>query len=275
MALLAPNGDHMLPYCRTKIAQVSSREVPPRVIPIAARTSLHLIFELLGYLVACLIYLHQRRRSGDIVRAESRSTVLAAAAVGGAFGGRLLALLENPAQFNWKHLVLLDGGKTIVGAILGGWVAVEVAKSYSGIHKRTGDLLVQPLLFGTMIGRIGCFLAGTADKTFGNPSHLPWAVDFGDGVLRHPLQLYEIAFLFAYFVLVEKGNLRFANGERFRLYVFSYFGLRIGLEALKSAPRFFALDTLQWAALIGILWCTPSVIAIVRRQVLTAEEKFA
>jgi len=200
---------------------------------------------------------------------------LAAAAVGAAIGGRLLALLENPAEFNWKHLVLLDAGKTIIGAILGGWFAVEIAKHYSGIHKRTGDLLVRPILFGTLVGRIGCFLSGIADKTFGNPSNLPWAVDFGDGVLRHPLQIYEIAFLIAYFVLVENGKLQFANGERFRLYVFNYFGLRLGLEALKTLPRFCGLDTLQWAALMGMLWCAPTVIAIVCRRLLTTEEKFA
>ena len=44
---------------------------------------------------------------------------------------------------------------------------------------------------GVAIGRIGCFVVGLADYTYGTPTSLPWAWDFGDGVLRHPVQLYE------------------------------------------------------------------------------------
>jgi prolipoprotein diacylglyceryltransferase len=45
------------------------------------------------------------------------------------------------------------------------------------------------------VGRIGCFLTGLADNTYGTPTGLPWGVDFGDRIHRHPTQLYEIAFL--------------------------------------------------------------------------------
>ena len=224
-------------------------------------------FEILAYVVACLIYLRLRRSKGDVVVREKRSTVICAAAIGAAIGCRVLAVLENPNQFSWKHLLLLDGGKTIIGAILGGWIAVELAKRGVGIEVRTGDLLVTPLLFGTIVGRIGCFLAGNADETFGRATNLPWGINFGDGVPRHPLQLYEIGFLAAYYLIVEgREHPSFVNGDRFRLYVFSYFGLRCGLEFLKDAPRILALDVLQWAALAGMAWCLPTVVSILQRQ---------
>ena len=58
----------------------------------------------------------------------------------------------------------------------------------------TGDLLALPLVLGIAIGRIGCFLSGLEDQSYGVATALPWGVDFGDGVARHPTQLYEYRF---------------------------------------------------------------------------------
>ena len=33
--------------------------------------------------------------------------------------------------------------------------------------------------------------------SYGLPSNVPWALDFGDGIARHPTQLYDIAFVLA------------------------------------------------------------------------------
>jgi len=38
------------------------------------------------------------------------------------------------------------------------------------------------LAIGVAIGRIGCYLAGLDDFTYGTPTALPWGHDFGDGV---------------------------------------------------------------------------------------------
>ena len=48
-----------------------------------------------------------------------------------------------------------------------------------------------PLCLGIIVGRWGCLFAGLADQTFGVPTGLPWGVDLGDGVPRHPVQIYE------------------------------------------------------------------------------------
>jgi len=89
------------------------------------------------------------------------------------------------------------GGKTIVGALVFGLISVELFKRYIGVHQSTGDLYAIPLALGIAIGRIGCFLTGLSDNTYGTPTNLPWAIDFGDGIPRHPTQLYEIVFLLA------------------------------------------------------------------------------
>jgi phosphatidylglycerol---prolipoprotein diacylglyceryl transferase len=236
---------------------------PP--IPTGTRAPLHAALELLGYAAGALLYLRARRRGGDHLPDPTRSSVICAAFIGAALGSRLLALLEHPQSLRWQSLLLLDGGRTIIGGILGGWIAVELMKCHQHIDTRTGDLFVTPLIVGLILGRIGCFLAGTADDTFGGPTALPWGIDFGEGFTRHPLQLYEIAFLVLYLLLARETPWPLVNGDRFRLFVFSYFSLRFALEFLQESPRLMGLNALQWASVMGILWCAPTVFAVMRR----------
>jgi phosphatidylglycerol---prolipoprotein diacylglyceryl transferase len=128
-----------------------------------------------------------------------RWAVVAAAVTGAALGSKLLFWLEDP-RLTWQHLHdpnYLLGGKTIVGALAFGLITVELAKRYIGLRDSTGDLYAIPLALGIAIGRMGCFLTGLSDNTYGTPTNLPWAVNFGDNIPRHPTQLYEIALLLA------------------------------------------------------------------------------
>ena len=114
--------------------------------------------------------------------------------------------MEDP-QLTWHNLrnpAYLMGGKTIVGALVLGLIAVELMKRYIGVRQSTGDLYAIPLALGIAIGRIGCFLTGLSDNTYGTPTTLPWAINFGDGIPRHPTQLYEIAFLLAVIPILYK-----------------------------------------------------------------------
>ena len=114
--------------------------------------------------------------------------------------------MEDP-QLTWHNLrnpSYLMGGKTIVGALVFGLIAVELMKRYIGVRQSTGDLYAIPLALGIAIGRIGCFLTGLSDNTYGTPTHLPWAINFGDNIPRHPTQLYEIIFLLALIPLLYK-----------------------------------------------------------------------
>ena len=143
------------------------------------------------------------------------------------------------------------GGKTIVGGLLGGWLAVESAKRVSGIRSRTGDLFVIPLCVGIAVGRIGCFLAGLADDTYGRATQVPWAVDFGDHVARHPVQLYEFAFLaLLAWALSFADGLR--EGARFRIFLASYLGWRIAIDFLKPQPLVLGMNLIQWACVAGL-----------------------
>ncbi len=80
------------------------------------------------------------------------------------------------------------GGKTIVGALIFGLISVELMKRYIGVRQSTGDLYAIPLALGIAIGRIGCFLTGLSDNTYGTPTTLPWAINFGDGIPRRGVE---------------------------------------------------------------------------------------
>ncbi len=229
----------------------------------------HLLFELLAYFVAFRLYLYDRRRRGDFLDDSRRWWVIAAAAGGAAGGARLVALLECPAELlsgevRWERLA----GKTIVGAIAGGWLAVELTKRALGIRRRTGDALAIPLAVGIAIGRIGCLLTGLDDHTIGSPTALPWGVDFGDGVRRHPAPLYEILFLVLLVALLAGVRAkRAAEGDLFRLFVGGYLAFRLAADFGKPADcRALGLSTIQWVALSGLVALAPDMLRWIRSR---------
>jgi prolipoprotein diacylglyceryltransferase len=130
-----------------------------------------------------------------------------------------------------------------------------------------------------MIGRVGCFLAGLEDGTFGNPSALPWAIDFGDGVPRHPTQLYEILFagLLWWGLAGLRGRLAVRSGLLFKLMLVSYLGWRLLVDGIKPIPYVYplGLSGIQWVCLIGLAIYLPLVWRLWPRVAAMAAEKEA
>lgn len=228
------------------------------MIPIGSHPAWHPLMETLAYATGYAVFRRVRRRAGDIVDAQRRWAVIATAAVGALVGSRLLGLAEQwPTVFEaWQTgrmwaLVLSPGGKTIVGGLLGGWLAVEIVKKLSGIRRRTGDLFALPLCVGIAVGRVGCLLAGLADDTYGKPTTLPWAIDLGDGIGRHPVQVYEILFLILLGMVVST-KARLPEGARFRIFMGGYLAWRLSIDFLKPQPLIGGLNLIQWSCLAGI-----------------------
>ena len=147
---------------------------------------LHTIFDILAWLAAGAAIWWLTRSRGLQFPSQSFTLPYLAALV---FGAGLGAYL-----FGTLNLWLSGQGgiaRSVEGALAGGIVAIELYKWKNGISLRTGARFALPLAVGIAIGRIGCYLAGLDDFTYGTPTSLPWGHDFGDGVLRHPVQLYE------------------------------------------------------------------------------------
>ena len=220
----------------------------------------HWILETSAWSFAFWLYSRRRRLSGDVVDSRSRAWVIAAAAVGGVIGSRLLYLLEDPARTaaSWADPFFLVGGKTIVGGLIGGLIAVEWIKRRRGVTVPTGDLMAVPLIVGIAIGRIGCFLSGLEDHSYGTATAWPWGVDFGDGVPRHPTQVYEILFLAALATAIVAWRRRpHAVGDQFKAFIAGYMAWRFGIDFVKPAAAIAGLSVIQWACLATLAYYGP------------------
>ena len=222
---------------------------------LTSHPALHTLFEILAYTVGYQLYRRSRKQSGDFLPDEQRWIIIAAAAIGTLLGSRILGILEQVPRLaiTWRTF-LQPGGKTIVGGLLGGWIAVEITKRIRHIRSRTGDLFAIPLCIGIAVGRIGCLLAGLADDTYGTPTTLPWGIDFGDGIPRHPTQLYEIAFLLllAWF-LHQYAHRPHPTGAVFRIFLAAYLTWRLAIDFLKPQPHIAGMNMIQWACLAGLV----------------------
>lgn len=146
--------------------------------------------------------------------------------------------------------------KSMLGGIAGAIIAAELFKMFNKISQSTGFYFVPGLLVLMSVGRLGCFFAGLDDFTYGIPTSLSWGVDFGDGIKRHPVQLYESLVLFSFLLMVLNTYATYARQwQQYGFYIFIAFYAveRFLLEFLKPYPVVFAkLNVFQWLAL-GLL----------------------
>jgi prolipoprotein diacylglyceryltransferase len=213
--------------------------------------ALHVIFDIAAWLSAGIAGLWLSRNRGLAFPSQSFALPYLAVLVFGAGVGAYL--------FGTLNLWLsgVPGiARSVEGALAGGIVAIELYKSRNGISLRTGARFALPLAIGIAVGRIGCFLAGLDDFTYGTPTTLPWGHDFGDGIMRHPVQLYESAvmgaFALFYVAAVIRRN-RFVIDNGFYL-ALGYYGLqRFAWEFVKPYGAVFGPLTLFHLLSLAVL----------------------
>lgn len=212
---------------------------------------------MLAYTLGYRLYVWQRARNHDLISDENRMWIFLGAALGALLGSHILGILENPAYLTLLNWQIFLGNKTIVGGLLGGLIGVELTKKIIGVSTSSGDLMTYPLIFAIAIGRLGCHFAGLTDGTYGNPSDLPWAMDFGDGIPRHPVNLYEVIFLLglALFIYEKEKRQPLPNGMCFKLFMAGYLLWRFVVEFIKPVWVLpVGISVIQLAALWGLFY---------------------
>lgn len=255
--------------------------LPPRPVPdvvqvppLDLRTALvlHALFEAAGIAVGFRLYAHELRLSGRALGRGPGFSVALGCIIGAIVGSKAAALLQHPSHVivSLHSPLELWSGQSIVGALIGGLLGVELAKWTRGARASTGDAFVLPLVVGIAIGRIGCFVAGLHDDTYGVPTALPWGVDFGDGVARHPTQLYDIAFVLVLGCVLHRARTRLARtpGLRFKLFLSGYLLWRLAVDALKpvNEPYVLGASGLQLLIVLFLLAYLPFTLAALRRN---------
>ena len=170
----------------------------------------------------------------------------------GAFCGGMLGAKLPFVLLDWDGFLSgsawFDSGKTLVLGLVGGYFGVEATKWAMHITVKTGDGFAVPVAAAIAVGRLACFSAGCCA---GSATEVPWAVDFGDGVARHPTQLYEFAFhLSSAAVLAQLQAHAIFRGQLIKLYIISYLLYRFATEFIRPEPKLWLeLSVYQWAAL--------------------------
>ena len=225
----------------------------------------HSAFEWVAIFIGVRLYMRAGGTSLMALGKTRQFAVLFGCVVGAAIGNKAVHWIYHAEQ--WPLLAqspwLVVQGQSIVGGLLGGLIGVEIGKKYAGVTESTGDRFVMPILVGLIIGRIGCFIAGLQDDTYGNPTALPWGVDFGDGIRRHPTQVYDMLFAAAALALLHlfRPTLSRESGLQFKLLLAGYLLWRLIIDALKPVPYAFGgLSGIQFVCAVALLIYVPLVV---------------
>jgi phosphatidylglycerol---prolipoprotein diacylglyceryl transferase len=185
-----------------------------------------------------------------------------AAILGAGIGARLIT--------SWEHVeyyAALDGvpltvaiehsGKSLIGALAGGYLAIVVAKRAFGYTRSTGDAYLLAIPIATAIGRMGCFLS---ELPLGTPTTLPWGISVspeeaaafvrcpGCGGPMHPSMLYEIGFnVIAAVAIVRYRDRVPVPGDALKLYLLAAGIFRFMVEFVRgNEPQALGLTGPQW-----------------------------
>ncbi len=170
-----------------------------------------------------------------------------------------MGFFENPEiEINQAVIIHILNSKTIMGGLFGGLLGVELAKKIINEKYSSGDLFTLPLIVGIFIGRIGCFLSGTNEFTYGSETSFITGMNLGDNISRHPIALYELIFLFLLFITIQQLKRKFIsreNGDLFKIFMISYFGFRFLIEFIKPNIFFIVgLSSIQCLCIICWLY---------------------
>ena len=212
---------------------------------------IHLIFDLLAYAVGTFLAVKVFKSKTQLIESENlRYAYYTIVILGAFFGAFIVGSINTYISVESETLII---GKSILGSIIGGIIAVETFKKIMHIKGSTGAYFVPSLAIGIAIGRVGCFLSGLEDYTYGVETTFMLGYDFGDGLLRHPVQLYESAVMVLFFIYVL--FIYFKNRPYFEKYIFYQFILlyaiqRFAWEFLKPYETIFmGLNVFQFFCL--------------------------
>ena len=205
---------------------------------------------IMGVAVTTGVVVSRRTQRPLGLSAGQRFAIGLAAFCGGMLGAKLPFVLLDWEGF-LSGTAWFESGKTLVLGLVGGYFGVVAIKWALGIEVKTGDSFAAPVAAAIAVGRLACFVGGCC---FGTPTQLPWGVDFGDGIRRHPTQLYEFAFhAICAVILTALQRKNLFRGNLVKLYIIAYLVYRFATEFIRPEPiLWLKLTVYQWAVLAFI-----------------------
>jgi len=183
-------------------------------------------------------------------------------------GGRLgYVLFYKPVYYAAHPLEIFavwQGGMAFHGGLIGVIVALALfARRRQRPFWAVTDLIAPCVPLGLASGRIGNFINGELWGRAADPA-LPWAMVFpqaGDGVPRHPSQLYQFALegLLLFVLMWLYARKPRATGQISGAFLFGYGVLRFVAEYFREPDAFLGLQALGLSR--GQWLCVPMIVA--------------
>lgn len=222
----------------------------------------------LALVVGGAIYLWQLKKDG--IKSSNAFYIALFGIVGGAIGAKLplIFMYWNELNTNANSINSIMQGRTVVGGLIGGTVSIFIAKKIFNIKERMGNQLAIPIAVGMAVGRIGCLLRGCC---YGKETHLPWGIDFGDYILRHPTQVYEMIFdiVMAVYLYIRKQK-GVKPGQLYSIFLNGYLSFRFLLEFIRvEKVSSIGLTDFQILCVVGVLFINRKQIKsiLIRKEV--------
>jgi len=190
----------------------------------------------------------------QLIRRDDRLVLVYVAALTGAFLGAKLVYLGAEGWLHWRDAnrwVILATGKSVTGALLGGYLAVEIAKRLLGYRGTTGDWFAVIVPVGIVLGRVGCILNGCCLGRACEPSW--FTMNDANGVARWPAALVELLFnaLMLGVILILRRQ-KILPGQHFHIYLMAYGIFRFFHEFLRDTPQIVGPISGYQIAALGI-----------------------
>ena len=183
-------------------------------------------------------------------------------------GGRLGHVVFYTPSLIWTDPIEIvkvwNGGMSFHGGAIGVFVALILYSWRNAIDVwRLGDLTAAAVPIGLYFGRIANFING---ELWGRPTDLPWGVIFpgsGDGVPRHPSQLYEAALegLALFLVLrwaTHGAKLLNRRGVVMGMFTAGYGLIRVALETVREPDTY--LPDFPLGLTMGMMLSIPMIL---------------
>ncbi|MEK7951398.1 prolipoprotein diacylglyceryl transferase [Luteolibacter soli] len=207
-------------------------------MPTPSGSPVYALMLLLGIVIGAVYWFR-------VSKTDGRLPLIYFGGLVGAFAGAKIAYLLSEGWMHFHHPLrwqLWLSGKSIIGALPGGWAGVEIVKRSMGYRAVTGDRFALLLPVPLILGRIGCLYAGCC---------LGIECSFG----RWPAVEVEIGFqVLALVALLVMKARRWQTGQHFHLYLMAYGLFRFGHEFLRATPKpFGGLSGYQLIALATVI----------------------
>ncbi len=179
---------------------------------------------------------------------------------GGIFGSRLAYAMQFPSYYfyhPWEIFQFWSGGLMIYGGFFGALAAgtFYIKKAHLNFSQ-IANIIAPSLALGIFIARIGCSLINDHQ---GAITSLPWAIEWPDGSLRHPVAEYLSLNGLLLFLILKYGGDKINRLGKFRLFIWWYPLSRFLLDFTRSTntqlsdPHYYGLTISQWISLLVLL----------------------